>query len=77
MDLQAIWFFLWGLLWAVFFMLDGYDLGAGALMPVLAKNERDRRMILNASGPFWDGNEVWLITAGGATFAAFPAAYAA
>lgn len=77
MDLQGIWFFLWGLLWAVFFMLDGYDLGAGALMPALAKDERDRRMILNASGPFWDGNEVWLITAGGATFAAFPAAYAA
>ncbi len=77
MDLQAIWFFLWGLLWAVFFMLDGYDLGAGSLMPVLAKDERDRRMLLNASGPFWDGNEVWLITAGGATFAAFPTAYAA
>lgn len=76
MDLQAIWFFIWGLLWAVFFMLDGYDLGAGSLMPVLARDERDRRMILNASGPFWDGNEVWLITAGGATFAAFPIAYA-
>ncbi len=77
MDLQAIWFFLWGLLWAAFFMLDGYDLGAGSLMPVLARDERDRRMLLNASGPFWDGNEVWLITAGGATFAAFPTAYAA
>jgi cytochrome d ubiquinol oxidase subunit II len=77
MVLQTIWFFIWGLLWAVYFALDGFDLGAGTLMPVLAKNERDRRMVINSMGPFWDGNEVWLIAAGGVTFAAFPAAYAA
>ncbi|HQO33619.1 MAG TPA: cytochrome d ubiquinol oxidase subunit II, partial [bacterium] len=74
--LESIWFFLWGLLWAVYFMLDGFDLGLGTLMPVLAKDERDRRHIFNAMGPFWDGNEVWLITAGGVTFAAFPDMYA-
>ena len=77
MELQAIWFFLWGLLWAIYFMLDGFDLGAATLMPVLAKDERDKRMIYNATGPFWDANEVWLITAGGVTFAAFPPVYAA
>jgi len=74
--LQVIWFFLWGLLWAVYFMLDGFSLGTGSLMPVLSRSERDKRMILNASGPFWEGNEVWLIAAGGVTFAAFPTAYA-
>jgi cytochrome d ubiquinol oxidase subunit II len=57
-------------------MLDGFDLGLGSLMPVLAKNEDDKRTIYNAMGPFWDGNEVWLLTAGGVTFAAFPATYA-
>ncbi len=70
--LESTWFFLWGLLWAVYFMLDGFDLGLGTLMPVLAKDEGDKRNIINAMGPFWDGNEVWLITAGGVTFAAFP-----
>lgn len=74
--LQTIWFILWGVLWAVYFMLDGFDLGLGTLMPFIAKDNRDRRVIYNAMGPFWDGNEVWLITAGGATFAAFPVAYA-
>lgn len=74
--LQNIWFFVWGLLWAIYFILDGFDLGMGTLLPVLAKNEHDRRVIYNAAGPFWDGNEVWLITAGGVTFAAFPLAYA-
>ncbi|MDR2161500.1 MAG: cytochrome d ubiquinol oxidase subunit II [Desulfovibrio sp.] len=74
--LQLIWFFLWGLLWAIYFVLDGFDLGMGTLLPVLAKNEGDRRAIYQAAGPFWDGNEVWLITAGGVTFAAFPKAYA-
>jgi cytochrome d ubiquinol oxidase subunit II len=67
---------LWGLLWAVYFMLDGFDLGLGALLPVLAKNDSERRIIYNSAGPFWDGNEVWLIAAGGVTFAAFPTAYA-
>ena len=74
--LETIWFILWGLLWAIYFMLDGFDLGLGALLPVVSRSERDRRVVYNAMGPFWDGNEVWLITAGGATFAAFPGAYA-
>jgi cytochrome d ubiquinol oxidase subunit II len=74
--LETIWFMLWGVLWAVYFMLDGYDLGLGALLPVLGKSETDRRIIYRAMGPHWDGNEVWLITAGGVTFAAFPATYA-
>lgn len=74
--LETIWFILWGILWAVYFMLDGYDLGLGTLLPVLAKNDSDRRAIYNAIGPFWDGNEVWLLTAGGVTFAAFPTTYA-
>jgi len=74
--LQSIWFVLWGLLWAVYFMLDGFDLGLGSLLPVLAKNDTEKRIIYNAMGPFWDGNEVWLIAAGGVTFAAFPNTYA-
>ena len=74
--LETIWFALWGVLWTVYFMADGYDLGLGLLMPFLARNDRERRVIFNAQGPFWDGNEVWLITAGGATFAAFPKTYA-
>ena len=74
--LEAIWFLLWCILWAVYFMLDGFDLGLGTLGPFLASSDRDRRVIYNAMGPFWDGNEVWLITAGGVTFAAFPTAYA-
>jgi cytochrome bd ubiquinol oxidase subunit II len=74
--LPTIWFILWGVLWAVYFMLDGFDLGIGILRPFLAKNETESRIMLNAMGPFWDGNEVWLITAGGVTFAAFPGTYA-
>jgi cytochrome d ubiquinol oxidase subunit II len=74
--LETIWFLLWGVLWAIYFILDGYDLGIGTLLPVLGKSDRDRRVMFNAMGPFWDGNEVWLITAGGVTFAAFPKAYA-
>ncbi|WP_456324771.1 cytochrome d ubiquinol oxidase subunit II [Desulfonauticus submarinus] len=74
--LKTIWFLLWGILWAIYFVLDGFDLGLGTLMPFLAKNEQDKRFIYNAMGPFWDGNEVWLITAGGVTFAAFPKTYA-
>ncbi|EPR35370.1 cytochrome d ubiquinol oxidase, subunit II [Alkalidesulfovibrio alkalitolerans DSM 16529] len=75
--LADIWFFLWGLLWAMYFVLDGFDLGAGTLMPFVAKSDDEKRTLLNAAGPFWDGNEVWLITAGGVTFAAFPQVYAA
>jgi cytochrome d ubiquinol oxidase subunit II len=74
--LESIWFFLWGILWAVYFMLDGFDLGLGALLPFLARNDTERRLVYRAMGPFWDGNEVWLITAGGVTFAAFPTTYA-
>jgi len=74
--LETTWFILWGVLWAIYFVLDGFDLGLGALMPVLARNESDRRVIYRSIGPFWDGNEVWLITAGGVTFAAFPGTYA-
>lgn len=74
--LASIWFFLWGLLWAVYFVLDGFDLGLGSLLPFVSKTETDKRMVYNAMGPFWDGNEVWLIAAGGVTFAAFPKVYA-
>lgn len=74
--LETVWFLLWGILWALYFMLDGFDLGLGTLMPFLGKNDTERRIIYNAMGPFWDGNEVWLITAGGVTFAAFPGTYA-
>jgi len=74
--LHQIWFLLWGTLWAVYFMLDGYDLGLGTLMPFAAKNDEERRIVYNSMGPFWDGNEVWLVTAGGVTFAAFPTTYA-
>lgn len=74
--LETTWFVLWGLLWAVYFVLDGFDFGMGTLLPFLAKNDEEKRIIYNAAGPYWDGNEVWLITAGGVTFAAFPKAYA-
>ena len=74
--MNTIWFLLWGILWTVYFILDGFDLGLGTLMPFIAKNEEEKRYIYNAMGPFWDGNEVWLITAGGVTFAAFPRTYA-
>ena len=74
--LETIWFVLWGVLWAFYFMLDGFDLGIGTLLPFVAKNEADKGVVYKSIGPFWDGNEVWLITAGGVTFAAFPATYA-
>jgi len=74
--LETTWFVLWGLLWSIYFMLDGFDLGIGALMPFIARNEEDRHTLYRAIGPFWDGNEVWLITAAGVTFAAFPGTYA-
>lgn len=77
MTLQIIWFILWGVLWSVYFMLDGFVLGAGILHNVLAKTELEKRAIQRSFGPVWDGNEVWLLTAGGATFAAFPTTYAA
>jgi cytochrome d ubiquinol oxidase subunit II len=75
MDLQAIWFFLWGLLWAVYFMTDGFDFGVGTLLPFLGKTDEEKQTMIAAIGPLWDGNEVWLISAGGVTFAAFPLVY--
>lgn len=74
--MESIWFALWGLLWGIYLMLDGFDLGLGMLLPFVARGDLERRYVYNAMGPFWDGNEVWLITAGGVTFAAFPATYA-
>ncbi|HEX9022523.1 MAG TPA: cytochrome d ubiquinol oxidase subunit II [Geobacteraceae bacterium] len=76
MEFQIIWFVLWGVLWGVYFMLDGFVLGAGTLHFILGKSDGEKRVLINAIGPVWDGNEVWLITAGGATFAAFPTTYA-
>ncbi|ANA40379.1 MULTISPECIES: cytochrome d ubiquinol oxidase subunit II [Geobacter] len=76
MELQITWFVLWGVLWAVYFMLDGFVLGTGILHNVIAKTDGEKRVLINAVGPVWDGNEVWLLTAGGATFAAFPTTYA-
>ena len=76
MEFQIIWFILWGVLWAVYFMLDGFDFGVGMLHSFIGKNEAEKRTAINTIGPVWDGNEVWLITAGGATFAAFPTTYA-
>jgi cytochrome d ubiquinol oxidase subunit II len=73
---QVIWFVLWGVLWAVYFMLDGFVLGTGFLSGIIAKNDTEKRVLINSIGPVWDGNEVWLLTAGGATFAAFPTTYA-
>jgi len=73
---QVIWFILWAVLWTGYFVLDGFDLGAGSLIYLLGRTENDRKVIYTSIGPFWDGNEVWLITAGGATFAAFPKVYA-
>lgn len=75
MLLQDIWFFLWGLLWAVYCLTDGFDLGAGVLLPFIGKTEEERQKIYSAIGPLWNGNEVWLISAGGVTFAAFPLVY--
>jgi cytochrome d ubiquinol oxidase subunit II len=75
MDLQTLWFVLIGVLWSGYFLLEGFDFGVGMLLPFLPKDERERRMMFETIGPVWDGNEVWLVMAGGATFAAFPAWY--
>ncbi len=76
MELNVLWFVLVGVLFAGFFILEGFDYGVGILLPFVGKNDAERRVILNTIGPFWDGNEVWLLTAGGAIFAAFPNWYA-
>lgn len=76
MEFQIIWFILWGTLWAVYFMVDGFDFGVGILHSFIGKTEGEKKTIIRTIGPVWDGNEVWLVTAGGATFAAFPGTYA-
>ena len=76
MDLNILWFILVTVLFIGFFFLEGFDYGVGMLNPLVAKNDTERRIVLNTFGPFWDGNEVWLLTAGGAIFAAFPNWYA-
>jgi cytochrome d ubiquinol oxidase subunit II len=76
MDLNTLWFLLIAVLFIGFFVLEGFDYGVGVLLPFLGKTDGERRRILNTIGPFWDGNEVWLLTAGGAMFAAFPHWYA-
>jgi cytochrome d ubiquinol oxidase subunit II len=76
MDLNTIWFTLIMVLFTGYFLLEGFDFGVGMLLPFLGKDDTDRRVMINTIGPFWDANEVWLITAGGAMFAAFPNWYA-
>ena len=76
MSLQIFWFCLIAVLWGGYFLLEGFDFGVGILLPFLPRDERERGTMLETIGPVWDGNEVWLVVAGGATFAAFPAWYA-
>ena len=76
MNLADFWFILIAILWSGYFVLEGFDFGVGILLPVLGRDDTERRVIVNTIGPVWDGNEVWLLTAGGATFAAFPLWYA-
>lgn len=76
MELTTVWFILIAVLWSGYFVLEGFDFGVGMLLPVIGRDERERRAILTTLGPVWDGNEVWLLVAGGATFAAFPQWYA-
>ena len=74
--LGILWYFLIFLLIAGYFVLDGFDLGAGVLYPFIAKTDEEKELVRHSIGPVWDGNEVWLLTAGGALFAAFAPAYA-
>jgi cytochrome bd ubiquinol oxidase subunit II len=76
MGLDTLWFILIGVLFSGFFFLEGFDYGVGILLPFLGKTDTDRRILINSIGPVWDGNEVWMISAGGALFAAFPNWYA-
>ncbi len=76
MDLNTLWFILVTVLFVGFFFLEGFDYGVGILLPFLGKNDNERRAVINTIGPHWDGNEVWMITAGGAMFASFPQVYA-
>jgi cytochrome d ubiquinol oxidase subunit II len=76
LNLQTLWFALIAVLWIGYFFLEGFDFGVGVLLPFLGRDDTERRVVVNTIGPVWDGNEVWLIVAGGATFAAFPDWYA-
>ena len=76
MELTTVWFGLIAVLWIGYFVLEGFDFGVGLLLPVLSRSETERRVVINTIGPVWDGNEVWVLVAGGATFAAFPEWYA-
>ncbi|MFD9571033.1 cytochrome d ubiquinol oxidase subunit II [Streptomyces sp. NPDC059982] len=76
MQLHDVWFVLIAVLWTGYFFLEGFDFGVGVLTKLLARDRREKRVLINTIGPVWDGNEVWLLTAGGATFAAFPEWYA-
>ena len=76
MELTTVWFCLIAVLWMGYFVLEGFDFGVGILLPFLSRSEAERRVLINTIGPVWDGNEVWLLVAGGATFAAFPEWYA-
>lgn len=76
MDLPTVWFILIAVLWTGYLVLEGFDFGVGMLLRVLGRSDTERRAMINTIGPVWDGNEVWLLTAGGATFAAFPMWYA-
>ncbi|WP_328615254.1 cytochrome d ubiquinol oxidase subunit II [Amycolatopsis sp. NBC_00355] len=75
MALTDIWFLLIAVLWTGYFVLEGFDFGVGMLLRILGRDDTDRRVLINTIGPVWDGNEVWLLVAGGATFAAFPLWY--
>jgi cytochrome d ubiquinol oxidase subunit II len=76
MNLATFWFILIAVLWSGYFVLEGFDFGVGILLPFLGRDDAERRVLINTIGPVWDGNEVWLLTAGGAMFAAFPLWYA-
>ncbi|MEU9955566.1 cytochrome d ubiquinol oxidase subunit II [Streptomyces sp. NPDC050982] len=76
MELHDVWFVLIAVLWTGYFFLEGFDFGIGVLTKLLARDRAEKRVLINTIGPVWDGNEVWLLSAGGATFAAFPEWYA-
>src|SRR5512136_1227448 len=76
MTLNIVWFVLVTVLFTGYFFLEGFDYGVGILLPFIAQDDKSRRVVLNTIGPHWDGNEVWLLTAGGAIFAAFSGWYA-
>ena len=76
MSLPTLWFILIAVLWSGYFLLEGFDFGVGMLLPALPRTDSEKSMMFESIGPVWDGNEVWLVVAAGATFAAFPAWYA-